>query len=141
MSFSTGSIHPTDNLFSVLSFPVLTDRIFLCLARRVASIYSQNPSATENRQRSFFQMIHERWSGMIRNIPAIGQNGVIQNLFSGKFIFLQIKKHFFIRDFVRILETENRNETEPITGMITQYKAKNIVNIIYESGSIFHPEK
>ena len=77
---------------------------------------------------------------MIRNIPAIGQNGVIQDLFSGKFIFLQKKKHFFIRDFVRILETENRNETEPITGMITQYKAKNIVNIIYESAS-FHPEK
>ena len=73
---------------------------------------------------------------MIRNIPTIGQNGVIQDLFSSKFIFLQKKKHFFIRDFVRILKTENRNETEPITGMITQCKSKNIVNIIYESGSI-----
>ena len=42
MSFSTGSMHPTDNHFSALSFPVLTDRIFLypAFTHRISSIYS-----------------------------------------------------------------------------------------------------
>ena len=42
MSFSTGSMHPTDNHFSALSFPVLSDRIFLypAFTHRNTSIYS-----------------------------------------------------------------------------------------------------
>ena len=49
---SSNLIIPT--IFFALSFPVLTDRIFLCLdfTHRISSIYSNIITPTENKQRT-----------------------------------------------------------------------------------------
>ena len=67
MSFSTGSIHPTDNLFSVLSFPVLTDRIFYTLllpteSQAFTAKYLRDREQIENGKISIFRCVLHRSS-------------------------------------------------------------------------------